>query len=67
MYFLRLTVAAALFALLSCTTAPKKKPQTPAPMNARQEFNKAQIDAAEARRHRLGLAADDTGTPSDKR
>ncbi|WNC88766.1 electron transport complex subunit RsxB [Paraburkholderia sp. FT54] len=27
----------------------------------------AQIDAAEARRRRLGLAADDTGTPSDKR
>ncbi|WP_116148609.1 electron transport complex subunit RsxB [Paraburkholderia sp. BL27I4N3] len=27
----------------------------------------AQIDAAEARRRRLGLAADDTSTPSDKR
>jgi electron transport complex protein RnfB len=27
----------------------------------------AQIDAAEARRRRLGLAADDAGTPSDKR
>ena len=27
----------------------------------------AQIDAAEARRRRLGLAADDTDTPSDKR
>ncbi|MFM0173246.1 electron transport complex subunit RsxB [Paraburkholderia sediminicola] len=27
----------------------------------------AQIDAAEARRRRLGLAADDTNTPSDKR
>jgi len=44
---LRILIATAVVFVLSCTTAPpKKKPQTPAPMNARQEFNKAQIEAA---------------------
>lgn len=47
MFILRLMLVAALTALLSCKTAPPpKKPQMPAPLNARQEFNKAQIDAA---------------------
>jgi branched-chain amino acid transport system substrate-binding protein len=42
---LKILIASVLFALMSCTTAPKKKPQAPAPANARTEFNKAQIEA----------------------
>ncbi len=41
------TVATLLsLSLFSCTTAPKKKPQTPAPLNARQEFTKGQVESA---------------------
>ncbi len=38
--------AVLLGALLSCTSAPKKKPQTIAPPNARKELSQAQIDLA---------------------
>lgn len=53
--------------------ARKKKEELAAkgqgPLNTEQVSAdvQAQIDAAEARRRRLGLAGDDTGTPSDKR
>lgn len=53
--------------------ARKKKEELAAkgqgPLNTEQVSAdvQAQIDAAEARRRRLGLAADDTGTPSDER
>lgn len=45
MTILKILIVSLLFAFLSCTTAPKKKPQAPAPANARTEFNKAQIEA----------------------
>ena len=53
--------------------ARKKKEELAAkgqgPLNTEQVSAdvQAQIDAAEARRRRLGLAGDDTGTPPDKR
>lgn len=33
-------------AMLSCTTAPKKKPQTVAPLNAKKELSQAQMELA---------------------
>lgn len=43
---MRWILGISLVTIFSCTTAPKKKPQVPAPMDAKKEFSKAQIDAA---------------------
>jgi len=43
---LRWILGLVLITTFSCTTAPKKKPQVPAPMDAKKEFNKAQIEIA---------------------
>ncbi len=44
--FIRIISIAFVFALLSCTSAPKKKPLAPAPVDAKKELSQAQIDAA---------------------
>lgn len=44
---LRILISTILLAVISCKTAPpKKKPQTPAPMNAKKELSQVQIDIA---------------------
>lgn len=43
---LRFISIATVFAMLSCTTTPKKKPLAPAPVDAKKELSQAQIDVA---------------------
>lgn len=46
-YILRLTLLAVIATILSCATAPKRKPAPrPAPVDAKKELSQAQIDAA---------------------